>query len=135
MVISMVEKPKIILTLNEVQARKVIDALDLYSRLRMGQFKEIKTMFVDNGRHDLSNNDNLTDILLKLKHEIYPELGVTYHSILSNQIPDAQIAFDIQQVIRHGIAWYNEPEGGVFTRFDSPKKYSDQPLPEVRIEE
>ena len=40
-----------------------------------------------------------------------------------------RIAWDIQQVIRHRIAWDRNPKGNITVDFDSPLKTSDEQLP------
>jgi len=106
------------------QARILIDALDLYSRLQMGQVEEIEKFYRWNmiERVNPEHRDLLTSMVGMIKKIVFPELnGNASYSICGNGAPDAaKIAYDIQRVIRHRVAWTQNPNGGIQVDFDDP---------------
>lgn len=88
-----------------------------------GQLKEIAYIYLA----QLSEEN-----FIKLKEELKElETIVTgldkgaYHGIHSRTITDnARIAYDIEQVIRHRLAWDRQPEGGFQVDFDEPARSS-----------
>jgi len=126
------------LTFNEEQARLIVQAMDAYSRLSIGQFDAAigstwmhKILEVDRKEVEYHCNQ-LKKIFTGMDHP-----GASY-GIYSKEILDrARIAWDIQQVVRNRLAWDKNPEGGFTVNFDSPMKSSEQPLPmiEKRIED
>jgi hypothetical protein len=126
------EDYRVTLTLNPAQARVVMRALDLYSRLKMGQFDEIVSLF---GFHREFDRDHARLLLRDLHTTVFPELhGNEYYGIFHEQAGDGREAWDIYQTIRHAVAWHREPEGGITVDFDRPLKSSAEPLPVVTIE-
>ncbi len=129
---------KYALHLTEKQARVIINALDLYSRIGMGQLKEVAYVL----RHNpipasASEAENRSSILIDIKDEldVLSKLwmnGSGYHSINSSKISDVfRIAWDIQQVIRHRLAWDRNPKGEITVDFDTPLVTSDEVLPKI----
>lgn len=122
------------LTLNEHQAYVIKEALDLFSRIHMGQLDTVADVFVayaqERGFDTLSflrdELDNLSPIWTGLhKH--------AYHGIHSPKISDkARVAWDLQQVIRHRLAWDREPKGGIYVDFDTPMRSSAEPLASIQ---
>ena len=132
------------LTLNETQAQVMVDALDIYMRLGMGQLTEIAE-HPDLRKRIFQTDDSMSmgpirAVLKALKHVIFRDLGDNhYFSISSPEIGDCnRVANDIRQVIRHRLSWDragNPPERDNWTMFgpiyDPPKKYSNEPLPTI----
>jgi len=51
----------------------------------------------------------------------------------SEKIHDVfRIAWDLQQVIRHRLAWDRNPKGGIQVSFDDPLKSSREPLASIK---
>ena len=109
----------------------LISALDLYSRIFMGQYSEIEwclrlnTVKQDKPLYELFDSEELRSILLKVREKAIPDLkgcgfNISY-GIWSekNDIRSVE-AFDLQQVIRHFDAWHRHPEGGSGRNFDKP---------------
>lgn len=139
------------LTLTEQQASIIRDALEIYSRIGMGQIGTGVTSHPDIEKRiwetsgvcsfDLSNVIDTT-----VKSYIYPEFRSSinsYYGIFSEAIGDSnRIAWDIQQVIRHRLSWDkvgNPPQREWNTMmgvsFDEPMKSSEEELPTiVRLE-
>ena len=124
---------KITLELNERQADVLVAALDFYSMIRTGNLREILLIFPPG---EVVRNQYVRDLIAQLKHGMFPHLeqGCCY-GIRDPRVGAAQVAFDIQQVIRHGLAWKRHPEGGILLTFDEPYRCSEEPLPTITIED
>lgn len=134
---------KVILTITEEQAQIIVNSLDLYQRLLMGQFNELESLFVHHGKTEFWHHDKFREIL-KANLEItriiiYPDLTAgAYYSILDfGHTPKvARIAYDIQAAMNHDISWKLHPDGGITTNFDRPyHAEKDVPLPGIRFTE
>lgn len=117
------------LTLSKSQAETLIRALDLYTRIGLGQLEEIAHMFAFEISPD--EKDRLRAHLDQAKLVLgHPANGS--HGINSIEVDDDfRAAYDIQQVVRHRLAWDKKPEGGIQVNFDEPRQTSDQPLPQI----
>ena len=123
---------KVVLTLNESQADVLIDALDFYSRILMGQIGEITTIFPYGS---ITRNARVDSLISMLKREMFPELeDGSYFAAHEPRVGNGRVAYDIQQVLRHAIAWEHHPSGGIQVIFDNPLRCSDEPFPIVSIE-
>lgn len=114
-------------TLSPEQARAVVSALDLFTRIKMGQIKEIGYVLSDrNGR-----GDEVERILRELKIRLFPELEGegSFHGISECTYRDAKVGYDVLQVIRRAEAYGRMPEGptkyGHITSFNEPLFVSD----------
>ena len=111
----------------------LIDSLDFYSRIRMGQFSEITAIFPYGS---ITRSPDVDSLISALKCEMIPELkDGGYFSIHDSRVGNGQIAHDIQQVVTHAISWKRHPTGGLQVIFDDPYQCSEEPLPTIRIEE
>jgi hypothetical protein len=129
---------KYTLHLTERQARVIVDALDLFSRIGMGQLKEVAYVLRQN---PLPSSDPDLEARTTLLSEIRDKLdtlsrywmkGPGFYGITSKSISDRfRIAFDIQQVIRHRLAWDRNPQGDITVDFDNPTKTSEEDLPKI----
>lgn len=119
------------LHLTENQLAILEKSLDLYSRIGMGQLKEVVRICL-RGRLDLSAEE-----FLKAQEAL--EAGLSKDSVpggvLSISSPEMsdefRIAYDCQQVVRHGLhtyRFYRNPEYrqncGAFVFSDLPRRYS-----------
>lgn len=128
------------LTLTDTQAIIIKDALDMYSRVGMGQIKaildhpDITERLLDKGH---SRWGEVGDTLDVFKQEVFDLDKSGYYGIFSEDIKECnREAWDVQQVIRHGIAWDKYPEGGLGVSWDTPFQASKQDLPEfIKIED
>lgn len=126
--------------LSEIQARTMVDALDLFSRIQIGQLEEILNMARMGSiphRDDQDVSARIEEIkeAEPLLHEVKRLL--TGHSpnasfgILGGKTPEsARVAYEIQRAIRHRLAWDRQPEGGMGVDFDDPDslRSTGQPL-------
>lgn len=121
------------LTLSERQAAVVQAALDLYARVHMGQFDAVLSPFrgVDGVKYQEARS-----ALAAARQQVYPGLAAgSYYSIRDGRIAEsARVAWDVQQVLRHAVAWAKQPGGGFGVQFDAPWKSADEPLATVKVE-
>lgn len=128
---------KIHIECNEKQAQIIQRALDLYTRIIMGQFDEVDKIH----RWDCGNLDVNIDELktaCRILHDIYlPELHYgSYHGIYSPDLHDnAKVSYDIHQMLRYKISWHKFPEGGITVDFDSPMPASKEEFIKVEIKD
>jgi hypothetical protein len=111
---------------SEKQVRIINAALDLYSRLLMGQWEEC----VLSELH-LSDNYQCEQELRRIATEYKARPSPNgFYGISNERVHDnARTAWDMQQVFRHRISWDNEPKGGWTVNFDKPM----QTNPEVEL--
>jgi len=125
------DNAKYTITLNAAQARAVLSGLELYFRLGMGQFEEIKPLW--NGRigysHELANM--LVDDLRRTFTALPPN---QYLGIDSLQLPEHfKVACDVFQVLRREVA-REEQHHAASVWHHAPLRHSQQPLPKVHTE-
>jgi hypothetical protein len=127
------------LHLTEKQARVIVNALDLYSRIGMGQLKEVAYVLraqnigakTDAEIQEHSDQINIIRDRLEALSRYWMN-GPGYHSIASQKISDVfRVAWDIQQVVRHRLAWDRNPKGDITVDFDNALKTSKEPLPQI----
>lgn len=129
------------LILSERQAITLVSALDLYSRIGMGQIEEIvQILKLNPGVLDENNSCKPTRLeaiteLAKEAAECWMGRSGGYNGIFSEKIHDVfRISWDLQQVIRHRIAWDRKPTGGLQVDFDEPLKSSNEPLASIKLQ-
>jgi len=133
-------KPKkvygIQITLDPEHVGPVLEALDLYFRVSMGQLSEIGQLFWSRQGLD----DEIKEHLNAIKAKLFPELKGSPNanfSIGSSETPEAaKIACEIHDLIRRADAYARMPEGpkahGPSVIFDTPLKLSKVLYPRVR---
>jgi len=131
------------ITLNEEQARITMLALDIYSRLGMGQLDTITEhpdLFSRIRKQQRIEAEIVRAELQHIKRVIFPELDPVgmCHSTSSREISDSnRVAYELLQVIRHRLSWDaagNPPartSDMVGVIYDDPMKTSKQPLPTI----
>lgn len=92
------------LTMTEEQAKIVSLACEFYARVRMGQFNEIVWHLLDikiPGEEYCERREKAEQLLLEARKPLYPDLHGVGHSYGIGKFDDADLAFDVHQVIRH----------------------------------
>ena len=103
---------KIVLTLTEEQAKIVSLACEFYARVKMGQFQEISFRCLDLSIPENEYcylRDEAERLLLEARELIYPDLYGFGHSYGYGKFKDADMAFDVHQVIRKQFLSCAEP--------------------------
>ena len=115
---------------NEKQMKIIIRALDLYSRLMMGQVKELSDLWD-------KREPVVFEALRFLKKAVFPELSLdSYYGITSMAIPEEpKISFEMLRVMEHALSWHKHPEGGITVNFDPPMEITDEPMISVSFDE
>lgn len=133
---------KIVFTKEDVPV--VIRALDLYSRIFMGQYDHLnwdirlnadekKISWKEIERAEIMR----TYMFKKIRDIIIPDLAhfelYASHGIWNDKNdPRAIDAYDMQQTIRYTNAWFQRPEGGIGVYFSKP--WIRGRYPEVKVE-
>ena len=137
---------KVTIILNKEQAHSVMAALELYSRVHMGQFDNLDWEFVTHGVNrdfwrDQGKRDELRSLLNRAKQIIFPELVQnSYQGICSTKIPNsARDAWDLYQSLRHKLSWYNNPNPDDMSRWSNSysepfKTSTEHKVPVVTVE-
>ena len=122
---------KYTLTISPEHAQLLVRALDLFSRIGMGQFEKISSVY---RTLTIDQKTNLYNKLLEIKEIV----GLPYndhHGIHSPDIKDDfRQAFDMLQVIRHRLAWDKNPKGGFQVYFDTPEQIGLLTLPSIKCQ-
>jgi hypothetical protein len=123
---------------NERQARTLMRALDLYSRIGIGQFEELIHLF--RWQFDPRLKDKLDQIemseqrLNEIKTLLFDLHPNSSFGIFNKDVPDEfRVAWDLQKVIRHQI-WKESENPTRFTVDSYPPDQSvaDQPLAQIK---
>lgn len=122
------------LSLTATQAGLLVRALDLFSRIGMGQLGDVAQYAAPGGLNATAYR-HLKDELIRLERLVSPDgTSACHYSISSPEIDDAnRVAWDMQQVIRHRLAWDGLAEGDTPSgvSFYEPMRYSAEPLPAI----
>lgn len=108
---------KYILELNEEQARTVSAACEFFSRVKCGQFGRIVEECVGVPYPD--NYEEVAKVMFKFRSLLYPDLHGIGHSYGMGKFRDADLAFDVHQVIRKHFGDPREP----FSYHELPRCY------------
>lgn len=118
---------------NKDQLAIIRSACELYARILMGQFNTI--LFEPLAHIDLptENYHAISELLDQAGKRVWGLNGGS-PGIRNPKMPEvARTAWDINWVIRHLLAFINEPQGGHSVSFDKPEQSGKCPLPEVSI--
>lgn len=118
--------------LSDKQADVLIAALDLYSRIHLGQFEEVANVArmydVSRLNGDYEAHNEFDDAIREAKTILGFCRNGSY-GIFNERVNDvARVAWDMQQVIRHYLAWKRNPEGGFTVNFDTPHRSGKEDL-------
>ena len=121
---------KYILELNEEQAEVVSTACEVFARIKMGQFNEIVWHCAE--KHCVDDPEEVQRLWLKLRKHIYPELiEHAGHSYGMEKFRDADLAFDVHQVIRRNFGDPREP----FSYHELPRCYVESDRHSIVLED
>ena len=120
------------------QARVIIKALDLLSRLHMGQMDEVELFYRWAG---IPMNrpipcEKVRQLCSMIKSQVFPELtSGGYYAISSSKISEeARVAYDLIQALRYPIAWEENPKGDITVNYDMPTQTAKCDLAKVAVE-
>lgn len=127
--------PSFVLTLSEKQAEVLVAALDFYSRIGIGSIQEVQNV-VMRERHCRPDacHDAVRNALDFVKRELYGLEANAGFGIFHKDVPDHfKVAWDLQQVIRHKIAWTANPGGGFGVNYHEPMKSGSEQLATIDV--
>ena len=126
---------KYVLTLTREQAIMVSNTCELFARLKIGQFDRITEHLLDPSLEDYCDKRDLANDLLKIV--ACTLLGSTVYRTPCTQPDDLHHrAWNIHAVIRHCMAWHDNPKGNVWSvAYDKPFPHGGEPLPEIKVQE
>jgi len=123
-------EPVLQVTMPATTAQVVVDALDLYSRVGLGQLDEITAMarfgMLANAKGEAPSEDALADAEIYInqaKKALFGFESSASHGIFSEKINDRfRVAWGVLKAIRHRLAWDRTPGGGIQVSFDEPMR-------------
>lgn len=109
------------ITLTEKQAETVMDALEFYARVHMGQFDTIAyQMHMDISDKTLKRPefdlDKANDLLDQARQIIFPHMNKSAYAGIQMTGERSKIAWDIYQQMRHDFSHYKYPNTAVMDR-------------------
>ena len=123
------------LEVNEKQAELMMEALDLYIRIRIGQWNKAAEICMQH-ECDLAAEDycereeKMRSLIGEARGICFPELGRDLcGSYGVGKFDDTRAAYDVFQVLRHELSWARHPKGAWTVDFDKPTPFSDLPMP------
>jgi hypothetical protein len=119
--------------ISENQLRIIKDALDLYSRVRLGQIEEAFDAMTDRGGVDrVFKWETKSDLARRAKAAVGLQANSSWGVGHSEK---TDTAIDLVDVIRHEMAWNRAIESGLVESKESPRDFStmlqvdyDEPL-------
>lgn len=126
-----------VLTLTASQAQTLVEALDMFSRIGIGQIHEVENVVtrygMDRKEHNYEAVRNALDFVRRELMGFEPggSYGI-FHKKVHNVFKDA---WDLQQVIRYVLAWTKNPEGGFGVNFHDPLKSGESPLATMEVKQ
>lgn len=133
----------VIMKLTAEQAYTIEDALELYSRINMGQFDQVEYMlqmdtFDQAMKRPKYDRELAKQYLESARRTIFTsEVNGAYTGIQMTS-ERSKISWDIYQQLRHDISHFKYPYEPLESRgrsFDRPFITSKEPLPEITITE
>lgn len=115
------------LEVTEEHLQVLINALDLYTRVGIGQFEEVARVYMGLGNSNRQLEYYLTAAKVSVGHPKNGSFGI--HN--PNVRDEFRQAFDIKQVIRHRLAWDRSPQGGSGIDFFEPDNIGNIPAPKI----
>lgn len=111
---------------NPDEVYNLINALDFYSRIWIGQYLEINTLLSWSKKtmFGLKTEKDVIPLFQKIREQLLPELDYdlngSYGIYSKKTNENARISYDIQQVVRYKQAYFLHPEGGITVDYSYP---------------
>ena len=129
------------ITVNEKQARAIERALDLMTRLGLGQVREVIDYLPDGYQRPYAllprepDRDKILDSLLEVVQELgFHGFGHSYGVGHENVPDEAMIAYDLGAVMRNAIHSLRDDEDKHFSVWgNKPLHYGSEPLAKVEV--
>lgn len=123
-------EPDLHLTVPAATARIMVEALDTYTRIGMGQLEDIVSMgrfgILKNSQGQAPSYDDLDDAeqhFNAAKKSLFGFPSNASHGIFSDKVAERfRTTWGVMKALRHRLAWDRTPEGGFQTSFDEPMR-------------
>jgi len=123
-------EPDLHLTVPAATARIMVEALDTYTRIGMGQLEDIVSMgrfgILKNSEGQAPTYDELDDAeqhINAAKKTLFGFPSNASHGIFSDKVAERfRTTWGVMKALRHRLAWDRTPEGGFQTSFDEPMR-------------
>ena len=124
---------KYVLTLTRDQAITTQNALELYARLKIGQFNRITELMLDVRSVDeyCQRRDLANDLLRVVAGIIYGKNAYGYPDVQKDDLHNR--AWTIYATLRYHMAWHDNPKGGVGCCYDTPYPWGGEPVPKCEV--
>jgi hypothetical protein len=110
--------------MNEKQARTVIAALDFWTRMRIGQWKELVELCLPCDYEHIDEwcrkRDDAELLIMSVRDKVMPELSYNA-SYGVFRFEETERAFNVMEAVRSAIAWHKNPQGGYEVIYDRPR--------------
>ncbi len=131
------KSPSFVLHLSEQQANVLVAALDFYSRIGCGQIEEVQNLLALephlNPDRDGNSYQAVKNALNFVRRDLFGRSGF---SISDRKVPNRyKCAWDLQQVIRHKLAWTANPAGSWGVSFQEPDQSGKEDLATMDVAE
>lgn len=137
------------ITMSRPVAEAVAKACEMYLRLNMGQFEDLidelcmarfYAALEKDSFSSAEERDEIFNISIDRRNIMQEEVDRLYKRYVLSAPLDycLRIPYRAEQVwlvIRHALAWHDNPEGGMTVQYDSPRNRSDQPQTTVKLTE
>jgi hypothetical protein len=129
---------KVILELNDEQAYTLMETLELYSRIKMGQLDwvgyTLSLDIYDESLHRQKYDQELVKSYLdQAKRTIFPQLSPSAYIGIMGTGERSKISWDIYTQLRYEMAHFKNPNESLETRVYKPLKVSKEPIPKITI--
>ena len=124
--------------IDEVHSRIIMDALDVYARVKIGQVDRIEDLFYDT--KPTVDFQDVREGLVALKKIVFKDMSQSAsYGIGSTETPEsAKIAYEIKKTIEHRVSWDKAGNPSkrdwktmIGVNFDTPMKHSQHPMPKI----
>jgi len=121
---------EVTLRLTEKQATVITTALDLYSRVLMGQVENVEEVLRwTYPKLSMEKLQTARLLLNSVKEVLWGFPANANHGIHNPEVHDkARQAYDLLQVVRNGVTRAKKPEGGIQICYDEPRQTSTEEL-------
>lgn len=125
---------RIVLELTHEQAVVLQKAVELYFRINIGQFNEIKWVLRKHPNNKAEANTQCVNATLDMLRAVFFPTLERGQSFNVECTEDCENAYNLYQAVRYVNAWHENPEGGLGVNFDPPFPI-EKPIPKCYLVE
>lgn len=115
--------------ITEIQMVALIEAIDLYIRVNIGQLEAIVNFLEHNGTYKNEDNSYVMNAIDEIKYRIFGLSKNASYGIGNDKLdPIVNVSYDLLQVLRHRLSWSMNINGGSGISYYAPIKTGTEPL-------